>query len=223
MTHDATTTLLLVLTATAPVAAAAIAGNLATVPNIPTWYVHLAKPSFNPPNWVFAPVWTTLYLMMAYAFYRVLSSGSDWMSFAVAIFLIQIALNAAWSWVFFSFHSPRGGAGRYCSSLAGNFSYDRCFLADRPHGVRVARSLPGVGQLRGRSELGDRPAKLTGRDQKSRGRHEKDCISAMRRIEVNGKMQRGYHYALSAPTGGRFRSCVQAGPDTRPNASSGRV
>lgn len=109
MTHDATTTLLLVLTATAPVAAAAIAGNLATVPNIPTWYVHLAKPSFNPPNWIFAPVWTTLYLMMAYAFYRVLNSGSDWMSFGVAIFLIQIALNAAWSWVFFSFHSPRGG------------------------------------------------------------------------------------------------------------------
>lgn len=109
MNHDATTTLLLVIAAAAPVAAAAIAGNLATVPNIPTWYVHLAKPSFNPPNWVFAPAWTTLYLMMAYAFYRVLSSGSDWMSFAVAIFLIQIALNAAWSWVFFSFHSPRGG------------------------------------------------------------------------------------------------------------------
>lgn len=64
---------------------------------------------FNPPNWVFAPVWTTLYLMMAYAFYRVLKANADWISFAVAIFLIQITLNAAWSWVFFSFHSPRGG------------------------------------------------------------------------------------------------------------------
>jgi tryptophan-rich sensory protein len=109
MTHDAKTTLLLVIAAAAPVAAAAIASSLATVPNIPTWYVHLAKPSFNPPNWVFAPVWTTLYLMMAYAFFRVLSSGSDWMSFAVAIFLVQIALNAVWSWAFFSFHSPRDG------------------------------------------------------------------------------------------------------------------
>lgn len=109
MNHNATATLLLVIAAGAPVAAAAIAGSLATVPNIGTWYVHLAKPSFNPPNWVFAPVWTTLYLMMAYAFFRVLSSGSDWMSFAVAFFLVQIALNAAWSWVFFSFHSPRGG------------------------------------------------------------------------------------------------------------------
>ncbi|WP_287141337.1 TspO/MBR family protein [Mesorhizobium sp.] len=92
-----------------PVAAAAIAGNLATLPNVPTWYAHLTKPSFNPPNWVFAPVWTTLYLMMAYAFYRVLKANADWISFAVAIFLIQITLNAVWSWVFFSFHSPRGG------------------------------------------------------------------------------------------------------------------
>jgi tryptophan-rich sensory protein len=109
MINPGTSTLLLILAAIVPVAAAAIAGNLATIPNVPTWYAHLTKPSFNPPNWVFAPVWTTLYLMMAYAFYRVLKANADWISFAVAIFLIQITLNAAWSWVFFSFHSPRGG------------------------------------------------------------------------------------------------------------------
>ncbi|ESZ19611.1 MULTISPECIES: TspO/MBR family protein [unclassified Mesorhizobium] len=109
MINPGTSTLLLILAAIVPVAAAAIAGNLATIPNVPTWYAHLIKPSFNPPNWVFAPVWTTLYLMMAYAFYRVLKANADWISFAVAIFLIQITLNAAWSWVFFSFHSPRGG------------------------------------------------------------------------------------------------------------------
>ena len=109
MINQGTSTLLLTAAAIAPVAAAAIAGNLATIPNIPGWYAQLAKPSFNPPNWVFAPVWTTLYVMMAYAFYRVLGASSDWISFAVAIFLIQIALNAAWSWVFFSLHSPRGG------------------------------------------------------------------------------------------------------------------
>jgi tryptophan-rich sensory protein len=109
MSNQGTSTLLLIAAAIAPVAAAAIAGNLATIPNIPGWYAHLTKPSFNPPNWVFAPVWTTLYVMMAYAFYRVLDASSDWISFAVAIFLIQIALNAAWSWVFFSLHSPRGG------------------------------------------------------------------------------------------------------------------
>ncbi|RWO21337.1 MAG: tryptophan-rich sensory protein [Mesorhizobium sp.] len=109
MINPGTSTLLLILAAIVPVAAAAIAGNLATIPNVPTWYAHLIKPSFNPPNWVFAPVWTTLYPMMAYAFYRVLKANADWISFAVAIFLIQITLNAAWSWVFFSFHSPRGG------------------------------------------------------------------------------------------------------------------
>ncbi|WP_036263982.1 TspO/MBR family protein [Mesorhizobium sp. WSM2561] len=109
MINPGTSTLLLILAAIVPVAAAAIAGNLATIPNVPTWYAHLTKPSFNPPNWVFAPVWTTLYLMMAYAFYRVLKANADWISFAVAIFLVQITLNAAWSWVFFSFHSPRGG------------------------------------------------------------------------------------------------------------------
>lgn len=96
MIYTGTSKFLLVLAATVPVAAAAIAGNLATIPNVPTWYAHLTKPSFNPPNWIFAPVWTTLYLMMAYAFYRVLNANADWISFAVAIFLIQIALNAAW-------------------------------------------------------------------------------------------------------------------------------
>lgn len=108
MINQGTSTLLLIAAAIAPVAAAAIAGNLATIPNIPGWYAHLTKPSFNPPNWVFAPVWTTLYVMMAYSFYRVLSTSTDWTTFAVAIFLVQITLNAAWSWVFFSFHSPRG-------------------------------------------------------------------------------------------------------------------
>jgi benzodiazapine receptor len=108
MINQGTSTLLLIAAAIAPVAAAAIAGNLATIPNLPGWYAHLNKPSFNPPNWVFAPVWTTLYVIMAYSFYRVLGTSSDGITFAVAIFLIQIALNAVWSWVFFSLHSPRG-------------------------------------------------------------------------------------------------------------------
>ena len=109
MINEGTKTLLLGLAAVAPVLAAAIAGNLATIPNIGTWYAHLIKPPFNPPNWLFGPVWTALYVIMAYAFYRVLKSGSDWATLAVVLFLIQIALNAAWSWVFFSFHNPRGG------------------------------------------------------------------------------------------------------------------
>ena len=109
MINPGTSTVLLIVAAIAPVVAAAVVGNLATIPNIPTWYAHLAKPAFNPPNWVFAPVWTVLYLMMAYAFFRVLNASAQWLSLPVAIFLIQIALNGAWSWVFFSFQSPRGG------------------------------------------------------------------------------------------------------------------
>lgn len=93
-----------------PVAAAALLGNIATRPNIPTWYAALAKPFFNPPNWIFAPVWTLLYAMMAYAFFRVLvATPNAWSGRAIVLFLVQIALNAAWSWVFFAGHSPRGG------------------------------------------------------------------------------------------------------------------
>lgn len=109
MNNPGTSSVILAMAAIAPVLIAAIAGYLSTIPNISTWYVHLAKPSFNPPNWVFAPVWSALYLLMAYAFFRVLKTNAEWKSYAVTIFLIQIALNAAWSWVFFALHSPRGG------------------------------------------------------------------------------------------------------------------
>ena len=97
--------------AAAPVIAAAVLGNIATIPNIPTWYAGLEKPSFNPPNWIFGPVWTGLYVMMAYAFYRVLRKQAPTQArrAAIAAFLVQIALNAGWSWAFFAAHSPLGG------------------------------------------------------------------------------------------------------------------
>lgn len=98
------------LVALAAVAAAAIIGSLATTPNIPVWYGQLNKPGFNPPNWIFAPVWTALYAMMAIAFYRILrlppSSGRK---SAVIAFLGQMALNALWSVVFFELRSPSVG------------------------------------------------------------------------------------------------------------------
>ena len=78
MFNQGTNPLLLVLAAVAPVLAAAAAGTFATIPNVETWYTHLMKPTFNPPNWLFGPVWTVLYVLMAYAFYRVLKSGGDW-------------------------------------------------------------------------------------------------------------------------------------------------
>jgi benzodiazapine receptor len=102
---------LALLLAAGPVVAAAALGNIATIPNIPTWYAGLAKPSFNPPNWIFGPVWTTLYVMMAYAFFRVLRApaSADARRAAIIAFLVQIALNAGWSWAFFAAHSPLGG------------------------------------------------------------------------------------------------------------------
>ncbi|MCB8822948.1 tryptophan-rich sensory protein [Microvirga rosea] len=99
------------LIAVLPVAAAGILGTIATTPNIPTWYAGLVKPGFTPPNWLFGPVWTLLYAMMAYALWRILFLGKDTpgRGTAVTTFFVQLALNALWSWVFFGAHSPLAG------------------------------------------------------------------------------------------------------------------
>ena len=85
--------------------AAAGIGSLATTPNIPTWYATLAKPSWNPPNWIFGPVWTILYISMAVAAWLVWRQGGIW-QWPLALFAVQLGLNAAWSWIFFGFHMP---------------------------------------------------------------------------------------------------------------------
>jgi benzodiazapine receptor len=89
------------------VTAASVAGQLATYPNLEPWYASLAKPSFNPPNWIFAPVWTTLFILMAFSVWRILRlPRTSTRGTALALFFIQLALNAAWSWMFFAVHSP---------------------------------------------------------------------------------------------------------------------
>ena len=91
------------------VAATSILGQIATYPNLAPWYAGLVKPSFNPPNWIFAPVWTTLYALMAFALWRILRvrmpSGKH-RRYMVGLFFLLLALNAAWSWMFFWAHSP---------------------------------------------------------------------------------------------------------------------
>ncbi len=88
------------------VVAASVLGQIATFPNL-TWYASLTKPPFNPPNWVFGPVWTTLYVLMAYAAFRVHRLvPSSAKRRALTLFYVQLALNAAWSWMFFAAHSP---------------------------------------------------------------------------------------------------------------------
>lgn len=70
-----------------------------------TWFPTLKKPSFNPPSWVFAPVWSLLYIMMAIAAWRVWLEGSIAKP-ALNLFFIQLVLNFAWSLLFFGLHSP---------------------------------------------------------------------------------------------------------------------
>lgn len=72
-----------------------------------TWYAGLAKPAWTPPGWVFAPVWTTLYLLMAVAAWLVTLNG-EWRQrrLPLALFILQLAVNAAWSWLFFGLQRP---------------------------------------------------------------------------------------------------------------------
>jgi translocator protein len=91
------------------VAATSILGQVAAYPNLIPWYAGLTKPSFNPPNWIFAPVWTTLYALMAFALWRILrvqKSPDMHRNYAIGLFLFLLVLNAAWSWMFFWAHSP---------------------------------------------------------------------------------------------------------------------
>ena len=83
--------------------------GMVTRDSITTWYPTLVKPSFNPPNWVFAPVWTILYIMMGVAggmVWNRLEQDPENVKKAFTFFIIQLALNAAWSVIFFYFHNP---------------------------------------------------------------------------------------------------------------------
>ena len=76
---------------------------------ITTWYPTLIKPSFNPPNWIFAPVWTTLYVMMGVAaglVWNQIEEQREAVKKALIFFAIQLALNALWSYLFFGLHNP---------------------------------------------------------------------------------------------------------------------
>jgi tryptophan-rich sensory protein len=84
---------------------AAAAGTIATVSNIPTWYAALEKPFFNPPNWLFGPVWTLLYVLIGISLYLIWTQKSTRPKRTTYIvFTIQMILNALWSIVFFGLH-----------------------------------------------------------------------------------------------------------------------
>ena len=79
-------------------------GGLATVSFKEPWYSTLIKPSFNPPDWVFGPVWTILYLMMTIAIWSYWHSKNKDMN-TVYIYFIHLVFNSAWSIVFFVYHN----------------------------------------------------------------------------------------------------------------------
>lgn len=83
-------------------------GSLFTTPSISTWYALLIKPDFNPPNWLFGPVWTTLFILMGIALFLVLKAGrgSKNYSKALVVFGLQLVLNLLWSLIFFTLRSP---------------------------------------------------------------------------------------------------------------------
>jgi tryptophan-rich sensory protein len=89
-----------------------LAGSLfTTTDSLGNWYANLNKPSFNPPNWIFGPVWTTLYIMMGISAYLVWRKGLDnkLVRLALICFVIQLALNALWTPLFFGLRSPLAG------------------------------------------------------------------------------------------------------------------
>jgi benzodiazapine receptor len=83
--------------------AAGLIGSIFTFQAIPTWYATLTKPSFNPPSWIFGPVWTTLYTLIGIALYLIWQKGvgKKVVRRAVRIFVTQLVLNALWSIIFF--------------------------------------------------------------------------------------------------------------------------
>ena len=82
-------------------------GSFWTSSSVNTWYPGLRKPSFTPPSWIFAPVWSTLYLLMALSAWLVWrAAGWSGSRVALLLFLAQLALNLAWSGLFFGLRRP---------------------------------------------------------------------------------------------------------------------
>lgn len=82
-------------------------GGAVTAASVSSWYPTLAKPSFNPPDWIFGPVWTTLYILMGIAAWRVWrTAGSNTARAPLAVFALQLAVNLGWSVAFFGLRNP---------------------------------------------------------------------------------------------------------------------
>jgi tryptophan-rich sensory protein len=83
-------------------------GSLVTGTGPGSWYAQLAKPLFQPPDWIFAPVWTLLFILMGIALYLIWEQGTERpeVRYAIYVFCMQFALNILWSFLFFGLQSP---------------------------------------------------------------------------------------------------------------------
>ncbi|MGD0899452.1 MAG: TspO/MBR family protein [Thermoguttaceae bacterium] len=87
--------------------AAAGIGGAVTTPKIAIWYATLTKPSWNPPNWIFGPVWSSLYFCMAVAAWLVWRQGGfSGAKLPLTLFAVQLVLNVLWSFIFFGLENP---------------------------------------------------------------------------------------------------------------------
>jgi benzodiazapine receptor len=97
----------LVVAVVLPLAVGGLSGY-ATAQGVRSWYPTLVKPFFNPPAWIFGPVWTALYILMGVAAFLVWRRGleAEGVKAGLTLFLAQLALNGLWSILFFGIHSP---------------------------------------------------------------------------------------------------------------------
>jgi len=83
---------------------AGIIGSYFTIPSIKTWYVGLNKPAFNPPNWIFSPVWLTLYTLIGISFYLFHQKDKFRTKIIYFLYSLHLLLSCAWSILFFGVH-----------------------------------------------------------------------------------------------------------------------
>jgi translocator protein len=96
---------------------AGIIGSVFTAAGIPVWYAGLVKPAFTPPAWVFAPVWTVLYILMGISLFLILRSDGkkEYFRISLILFVVQLILNGMWSYLFFGLRSV--SLGLFCLVL----------------------------------------------------------------------------------------------------------
>lgn len=93
----------LIISLALPLGLGTVAG-IFTAQSVPEWYANLNRPSFNPPNWIFGPVWTTLYIVMGISLFMIWKQEiSKERNLAIFVFMLQLLLNFGWSFIFFYF------------------------------------------------------------------------------------------------------------------------